>query len=94
MKINEDKLAPDLLRWVRDDKAGDRTVVIRFAFSQAPDQAAEALAKVGMDMQSCGPGVVVAAADRESVKQASNIQWVIKIELPRQLNMKSRLRKT
>jgi hypothetical protein len=94
MKINEGKLDPDLLRWVREDKAGERTVVIRFAFSQAPDQAAEVLGKAGMEMQSCGPGVVVATSDRESVKQASNIHWVIKIELPRQLNMKSRLRRT
>ena len=94
MRINEDKLDRDLLRWVREDKSGNRTVVIRFAFSQAPDQAAEALSKAGMEMQSSGPGVVVAIADRETIKQASNIHWVIKIELPRQLNMKSRLQQT
>ena len=91
MKINEGKIDPDLLRWIREDKAGDRTVVIRFAFSQVPDQASEALAKVGVEMQSTGPGVIVATADRESVKKASNIQWVIKIEPPQQLNLKSRL---
>ena len=64
MEINESKLDPELQRWIRDDKAGERTVIVRLAFSQGSEQAAEALAKEGMVVQSCGPGVVVANSDR------------------------------
>jgi hypothetical protein len=91
MDINEGKLDPELRRWVREAKAGERTVVVRLAFSQVPEQAAEALGNEGMVVQSCGPGVVVASSDRAAVKQASHISWVTRIELPRRLDMKSGL---
>lgn len=94
MEINESKLDPELRRWARENKAGERTVIVRLGFSQGSEQAAEALVKEGMVVQSCGPGVVVASSDRGAVKQASHISWVVKIELPQQLDMKSRLHKT
>lgn len=94
MKLNEDKLDPAIRRWILKETEAKRTVVIRFAFSKVPDQAAEALGKAGMMVQSCGPGVVIAASERGSVIKASNMPWVIKIEPPQQLDMKSRLRMT
>lgn len=92
MEIDEGKLDPELRRWVREDGAGERTVIVRLAFSQAPEEASEALGKQGMTVQSGGPGVLVATSDRRAVRQASRLSWVVKIELPQQLDMKSRLR--
>ena len=91
MKINKGKLDPELQRWIQEETESERTVVVRFAFSKVSEQAAEELGEVGMEVQSHGPGVVIAASDRRSVIKASDISWVIKIELPRQLDMKSRL---
>jgi hypothetical protein len=93
LKIDERKLDPELRRWIREETAGERTVVVRVAFSKDSDQASEALDKAGMVVQSSGPGVVVATSSRKSVQEASNISWIIKIELPKRLDPKSRLQK-
>lgn len=92
MNANEGKIDPELQRWVKEGNGGQRTVVVRFGYSQEPDEAVEALSGAGMSVQSSGPGVIVAASDRKSVLRVSKIPWVIKIGLPRQLDMKSRLR--
>ena len=92
MKANEDKLDPELRRWIQEKNAGERTVIVRIGFSHSADSAAEALAKEGMVVQSSGPGAIIATSDREGVKQASGMSWVVRIELPQRLDMKSRLR--
>lgn len=94
MESSESKLAPELRRWIWEDAPGERTVIIRLAFSQNLEEAVEALGKIGMIMQSSGPSLIVATSDRDSVMQASRLSWIVRIDLPQQLNMKSRLRTT
>ena len=93
VRIDERKLDPELRRWVREKAAGERTVIIRVAFSRDAGETSEALRDAGMDVQSSGPGVVVATSDRKTLREASNIPWIIKIELPKRLDPKSRFRK-
>lgn len=89
MEISESKVDPELLRLIREDALGERTVMIRLAFSQDPEEAVEALCKIGMIIQSSGPSVIIATSDCESVMQASLMSWVTRIDLPQPLNMKS-----
>ena len=91
MEINESKLDPELRRWVQKDTSDERTVVVRLTFSQDPKGAADTLGKIGMVVQTWGPSVVVASSDCRRVMEASRLSWVAKIDLPQQLNMKSRL---
>jgi hypothetical protein len=93
MEINENKLCPALQRWIREVTQGKRTVIIRLAFSQDHKEAAQALGKIGMIIQSNGPSVIVATSDGESIMQASCLPWVTKIDLPQPLNMKPKLQK-
>ena len=62
------------------------------AYSADLEDAAEALGKEGMIVQSRGSGLFVVAADSGAVDRACRMPWVIKIELPAGLDMKSRLR--
>jgi hypothetical protein len=93
LDIDERKLDPALRRWIREDAAGERTVIVRIAFSRDSDEAAGALCDVGMTVQSSGPGVIVATSDGRSVRAASTISWITKIELPKRLDLKSRFQK-
>jgi hypothetical protein len=93
MEISENKLAPELQRWIRENASGERTVTIRLAFSQDLEEAVAALSKIGMIIQSSGPSVIVATSDCGSVMQASRLSWVTRIDLPQPLNMKSKLRR-
>lgn len=91
MKIDEGKLGPELRRWIREDTSDERTVTLRLAFSQDLEEARTTLDKIGMVVQSCGPGVVVATADGRSISQASCQPWVVSIDLPQRLDMKAGL---
>lgn len=93
MEIRKSKLDLELRRLIREDALGERTVIIRLAFSQDPEEAVEVLGKIGMIIQSSGPSVIIATSDRESVMQASRMSWVTSIDLPQPLNMKSIFRK-
>jgi hypothetical protein len=94
MEINEDKMGPELRRWIREETAGKRTIIIRLAFSQDHEEAVQTLGRMGMNIQSSGPSVIVATSDGESAAQASRFPWVTRIDPPQPLNMKSKLRKT
>ena len=89
MKVKKGKLDPELQRWVREDASGKRTVMIHIAFSQDPEEAAETLGKMGMAVLSFGPSVVVATSDRGTVMRARRLSWVVRIDLPQQLDLKS-----
>jgi len=93
MESSERKLASELRRWVQADTPGKQTVLIRLAFSQDPEAATETLDEMGMTIQSSGPSLVVAVSNRESIIRASQLSWVVKIDFPQQLNMKSMLHK-
>jgi hypothetical protein len=90
MDMDEEKLAPEIRRWVHENVSGKRTVVIRLALSQDYQKAAETLGKLGMVMESSGSNVIVAVSDRGPVIEASRLSWVVKIDLPQRLDMKSR----
>lgn len=91
MKDPESKLVPELLRWMQENGEGERTVIVRLAYSQDQVEAAEALSQLGMTVQSSGPGSVIAGADRQAIKQAAEFAWVLRVELPRKLEMKKEL---
>jgi hypothetical protein len=91
MEMDEKKLNPEIRRWVRENAPGRRTVVIRLALSQDHQKASETLGKLGMVMESSGSNIIVAVSDRGPVIEASRLSWVVKIDPPQQLDMKSRL---
>lgn len=93
MENYERKLVPDLLRWVRQESAGQRTVIVRIAYSQDPEDAAETVGRQGMAVQSNGPGVLIASTDSESMKKVAELSWVVSIDVPKRLDMKHELGK-
>ena len=93
MEINEEKLCPKLQKWIREGTRDKRTVTIRFAFHKDYEEAARYLGEIGMIIVSCGPTVIVATSDSESIKKAICLSWITKIDLPQKLDMKSRLSK-
>lgn len=89
----EKKIVPDLLRWLGEDSAQGRTVMIRLSYSQDPQDAAEEIGKQGMSVQSSGPGLVIASSNREAVRKVAKFSWVVSIDIPRKLDKKSLLDK-
>jgi len=94
MNPDENKLDPELQRWMNTSPIDQRTVVVRVAYSQDPDEAADSLTTLGMSVSSSGKGVIVAASSSESIEQASHMPWISRIDFPQQLHMKSRLPRT
>jgi|GEM_PF-4488642 len=88
MESYDQKIVPDLLRWIKEKPKNQRTVIVRIAYSQPPEDAEEIIKSKGMVPQSCGPSMIVAAADCESVKRVAALSCVKSIDVPKRLGLK------
>ena len=91
MNEYEQKIVPELRRWIQADTGDKKTVIVRIAHSMEPDDAASAIESLGMASQTCGPSVIVASTDCDSLKQVAAIPWVHGIETPQRLGHKTTL---
>lgn len=89
----EGKLVPELVRWMEKNAKGQRTVIVRLAYSQNADEAANMLRQEGMVVESCGTGTVIGAGDCQALRKIAELSGVIKIDVPQRLDMKASLDK-
>jgi len=83
-----DIVAPALLRWRSDAVADDwKTVIVRIAFAEPPEDAAAQLAEIGARVESAGPGVVVSQVVPSVLERIAELPWVRAIEEPRELQL-------
>ena len=83
------KLTPSLCRSVDEPGQKESTVVITIGFSQDPDEATKTLSGLGMTVQSSSGGVIVAVASPPAIKEASMLPWVVKLDKPQRLDLKT-----
>ena len=80
------KLDPELQAWRLQAQPGERgSVLIRIAYSQDPGRAREALEDLGADVQSAGPGTIVAVVSVRSMGAIATLPFVVAIQSPHEL---------
>ncbi len=84
-----DIVTPSLLRW-RDDAVADdwKTVIVRIAFAEPPEDAATDLAEIGARVETAGPGVVVSQVVPSVLERIAELPWVVAIEEPHELQLR------
>ncbi len=83
------KLSPELTRWIsQESSTGRRTVVITLAYSKDFETAAESLQDAGLEVQSSGPGTIVAVAHSASLAEIAEFEWVVAVGTPKRLDKK------
>lgn len=79
-------MAPELERWRRDARAGDRrSVVVRFRGGTDPAHAVDRLTAIGVEVVSGGAGSVIGTVTPEVLRLTGQETWVLAVEGPRTL---------
>ncbi len=81
-----DKMTGTLARWAREAGADERrTVVLRPAYSTAPEDAERELRGLGVQVESAGAGAIVVAVTPAALGAVLDLPWVRAVEEPRTL---------
>lgn len=78
------KITSSLEQWSRTAEEGEeRTVILRPGFSADIEAAVAELGRLGVQVQSAGPGAITATAAPSCLARLAELPWVQAIEEPR-----------